>query len=175
MSWIRYFSIGIGLLGLMGCGFKPLYRQHHDDVIPELARIKIDTIPNRYGQKLRNHLMGLLTPYDTLPRPVYELKVSLKFETRDLAILKDTTTSRSEVTLWTTMTLRDLKTGKTIYGGTDTSSADYNVLMNSPYAANVSEEGAKDRLITEAAQMIRLRLASYFADHSMSGVVTSSS
>lgn len=164
LLWLRRAVTLAGLICLVACGFKPLYRHHQDDVIPELAHVKIATIPDRFGQKLRNQLVGLLTPYDHVPRPLYELSVGLKFATRDMAILKDTTTSRSEVTLWTTIALRDLQTGRVIYETTDMSSADFNLLLTSPYGATVSENGAKDRLITEAAQMIRLRLASFFAN-----------
>ncbi len=148
---------------ISSCGFKALYAEKSQDVVPEMALIKVLQIPEREGQKLRNLLLSLLTPYGVAERPAYELEVKLAFSSRDLAILKDATTSRSEIVLQTHFNLRCKKTGDVILKGHHSCSADYSTLMDSPYGALVSEEGARSRLISETAEMIRLRIAAFFA------------
>jgi LPS-assembly lipoprotein len=159
----RFFFYGLCLVGLLaGCGFRPLYKQGDKETLGQLSKIKIAIIPDRHGQLLRNDLLTRLTPYGAPDVPLYELKVHMNYEKRELSLLKDSSTSRSQIILKVNFDLNHLRTGKTLYQGFETLTADFNTLMFSPYSNLVSEENAKNRLIDEVAQSIKIQLATFF-------------
>ncbi len=58
--------------------------------------------------------------------------------------------------------LIDLQSGKTLTAGQEPVSVSYNA-MNDPYAGLVAQQDGQKRAAAEAAQRIRIALASYFA------------
>src|SRR3546814_19847398 len=69
---------------LAGCGFQPLYARPDapSSVTADLAHIKVLTIGNRIGQKLRNHLLEDLDPDGSEEPPLYTLGVGRSEERR---------------------------------------------------------------------------------------------
>jgi len=158
------FILGICAIFLLnGCGFHPLYKESSREVKYHLNHIKIQTIPNREGQLLHNQLSTLLTPYGPARHPLYTLSTDLTFAARGVAIQKDATASQEAIDLTYSITLSDLRTGKTLFSTNETISVDYVLSFTVPYSNFIEEKSAKRRLVEEAAQNIRLHLASFFA------------
>ncbi len=163
MLQFRAILYGLCCLGLLaGCGFRPLYKKGNEETLDQLSKIKIAIILDRHGQLLRNDLLMRLTPYGAPDVPLYELKVQMDYEKKELSLLKDSSTSRSQIVLRVNFDLSHLRTGKIMYRGSETLTADFNTLMFSPYANLVSEENAKNRLIDEVAQNMKVQLATFF-------------
>ena len=148
---------------LTGCGFRPLYQESWADTQMHLSRIKIQTIADREGQLLHNKLSTLLTPHGASRTPLYSLSTSLTFGTRGIAIQKDASTSQEAIDLTFHITLTDHKTGSVLYSSNETLSVDNSISISSPYSNLVEERNARRRLAEEAAQSIRLHLASFFS------------
>jgi len=159
----KFISLIISFLFLNGCGFHPLYKEDSQEIKSHLTHIKIQTIPDREGQILHNQLSTLLTPYGAAARPLYTLATTLTFVTRGVAIQKDATASQEAIDLTFTIILSDFKTGKILHSTSETLSVDYVVSFTAPYSNLVEEKSAKRRLVDEAAQSIRLHLASFFS------------
>src|SRR3546814_19408772 len=91
MSWCRggsrlFPGFGMAALALAaclpllaGCGFQPLYARPDapSSVTADLAHIKLLTIGNRIGQKLRNHLLEDLATDGSKEQQLYPLGVGL--------------------------------------------------------------------------------------------------
>jgi hypothetical protein len=153
----------VSILLLSSCGFHPLYKEDSQEIKHHLTHIKIQTIPNREGQILHNQLSTLLTPHGAAAHPLYTLSTTLIFATRGVAIQKDATASQEAVDLTFKIILTDFKTGDVLYSTSETLSVDYVVSFTAPYSNLVEEKSAKRRLVDEAAQSIRLHLASFFS------------
>ena len=163
MLQFRIIFYGLCCLSLLaGCGFQPLYKKGDGETLGQLSKIKIANIPDRHGQLLRNDLLTRLTPYGGPDVPLYELKVRMDYDKKELSLLKDSSTNRSQIILKVSFDLSHLRTGKFLYRGSETLTADFNTLMFSPYSNLVSEENAKNRLIDEVAQNIKVQLATFF-------------
>ncbi len=163
MLQFKVIFYGLCILSLLaGCGFRPLYKKGEEETLGHLSKIKIAIIPDRHGQLLRNDLLMRLTPYGAPDVPLYELKVHMDYEKKELSFLKDSSTNRSQVVLRVGFDLSHLRTGKVLCRGSETLTADFNTLMFSPYSNLVSEENAKNRLIDEVAQNMKAQLATFF-------------
>ncbi len=162
--FVHKLILGVcAILLLNGCGLHPLYKESNEEVQYHLSRIKIHTIPDREGQLLHNQLSTLLSPYGAPRHPLYMLSTSITFSSRGIAIRKDASTSQEAIDLKFTFILSDFKTGDKLYSSTGTLSADNSVSFTSPYSNLIEEKSSKKRLIEEAAQSIRLHLASFFS------------
>lgn len=157
----RLFFIICVFLWLPSCGFKPLYGGGSSEEAKSLESIKIKIIGDRQGQILRNKLRHSLTPYGQPRHPKYELAVSLNYTDKGLGVAKDATTTRSQIILDVKFYLQDFRSGKTLYSDTIKSVADYNVLKTSYYSNVVSEKAAKEDLLNEVAESIKVSIASY--------------
>lgn len=145
---------------MAACNFKPLY-QSNSGGVNGLKDIKVRIIADREGQILSNKLRHALTPYGQPRHPKYELAVHLSYTDRDLGISKDATTTRSQIVLDTSYSLKDFRTGKIVYKDRLKSIADYNILKSSYYSNVVSEKSARKDLLNEVAESIKVSLASY--------------
>ena len=61
MWWFR-IALGVALLALAGCGFRPLYGERSDSVRERLAAVAINPIRDRVGYEVYNLLRDSLTP-----------------------------------------------------------------------------------------------------------------
>lgn len=158
MLYRVFIFITIGVL--TGCGFSPLYGPQASGS-QGLHSIKVRVIAEREGQILRNKLVHALTPYGQPRHPEYELDVTLDYGERDLGIAKDATTTRSQITLKATYILKDFRTGKVMYTDKVETMSDYNILKTSYYSNIVSEKTAREDLLNEVADSIKVALASF--------------
>jgi LPS-assembly lipoprotein len=155
------------LLGVLtGCGFEPLYQtaSHTSKFHEQLAAIKIEGIPDREGQILRNHLLDLLTPQGQPTHPRYRLAVALDIQKASMTLRRDGTTARYMVTLNATMTLKDAEGKKTLYQEILKVPNAYNMgdtSAASAYAATQAEKDAIEKALRLLAEDMTAVLGMY--------------
>ncbi len=161
MWCIHNFRVAIILAAVLaavaGCGFRPLHGASGGGARDQLATVRITQIPDRVGQKLHNLLLDRLTPTGPPATPHYVLSVSLREARQTLAIRKDETATRANLTLTAGFTLRRLDRDET-YVGTAMSTNSYNIL-ESEFATLSAEIDARDRALRVLAEEIRTRVA----------------
>lgn len=150
-------------LVVSGCGFEPLYSSSNGSTTPavteQLAAIKISTIPDRSGQKLRNQLLPRLNPMGEPSAARYRLDVSYSRAKENFNLRKDDTTGRSRLRMVATYTLRE--GNKVLFKGSSISYTSFNVL-DEQFASTIGERDAEDRGIVDLSEDIRLQLAAFF-------------
>lgn len=147
------------------CGFTPIYGPHdleNESVVTSMNNIAINNIPNRYGQILRNHLIDRLYTKGRPTNPSLRLSVTIKAKETDLAIQKDSTASRRELSLWSSYSLKNLK-GQKLVSGSAHSVVSYSKL-DAQYGTVTGQRDAYGRALKETSEQIVNRLALYFAE-----------
>lgn len=146
---------------LSACGFQPLMSQTaHPQVQQEMQRIRIDMIPDRSGQILRNYLLDGMTPRGIQGSELYSLSIRLLEPRRELAIRRDDTASRLSYSATATFSLRDRS--RVIFSGSSTSETTYEV-TTSELATLSGQASARDRALQEVSADIRQQIATYLA------------
>ena len=160
----------ICLLG--ACGFQPLYVQRSNDsswyfsdtfdtsITTEMAKIKVATIKDRFGQQLRNNLLDLLTPKGIPNDPQYRLKGEVLERTVTQQAMRDDVTATNERIKY--------RVGYTLYDGADElvrgdsiAFVSYDILAD-PYSTTVSQKKAEEDAAKIVANDITLRIGAYF-------------
>jgi LPS-assembly lipoprotein len=150
------------LLGLAGCGFRPLYGdQERGGTTPQLAQILVNPIPDRLGQILRNDLVDRLSPTGAPDRPRYRLSVAIATTKEGLAITKDESITRFNLRISATYVLYDAQNNVEMTRGISRTIAAYNVVQ-SQFATLIAEKDAESRAARELSEDIRTRLAVFF-------------
>lgn len=160
---LRPLAILLCLTALAGCGYQPLYAETQSGVAisEELAAVKVEIIPDRRGQILRNYLLQSLNPSGQPDSPDYSLRVNVSEVRQDLGIQDDATRTRSNLRVTATYTLNTVG-GERVTSGTITSITSYNVLADE-FATLSAERAARDRALRQLSEDIRTRLALHFA------------
>lgn len=147
---------------LAGCGFEPLHASGRGaDVTAALAEIRIQPIPDRSGQILRNYLLDRLTPRAGAVPSRYTLVVRLQEPRQTLALRRDDVISRVGYSATASFDLNDER-GSRIFTGAASHSTDYEV-TNSEFATLVSLQAARERVLELVSEDIRSQLAGHFA------------
>lgn len=151
------------VLGLAGCGFRPLYGRYgaNPGAGAIFASIYVDEMPERVGYELRNMLIDL---FDSRADPTgaqYRLKVRLRENREGLALQDDASITRYNYHLVAQYELQTLER-ETLTKGTVRTIAAYNVVA-SPYATLSAEQDAQKRAAHDVAGRIQLELGVYFA------------
>jgi LPS-assembly lipoprotein len=154
------------VLGLIGCGFQPMYTATQDGTtLAQLDQVKVDVIADRSGQILRNFLLGTMT-VDDRPCNKYLLKVNLAEISRKLAFRRDKTSRYEEITITANFTLEDLETGKTEYSDVIKEVASFSLgaqAATAAYSATVAEDSVRERALKIIADNITLRVAGHLS------------
>lgn len=149
-------------VGLAACGFEPLYaRRVAADVDEDLARIKVEVIPQRVGQQVHNYLLDRLNRRGRPLSPLYSLDVDLAMARVVLDVEKDETVTRAKLVLTANIELVEIETGETLLRRAARSANSYNI-VNSALATRSAELDAIDRAAREVSDEIRTVLALYF-------------
>lgn len=172
MSWFKKFIAGAAFFFLASCGFKPLYVGNGtansvsgSRLVSELSSVFIDEIPNRTGQQLRRTLLDRLTPKGDPGRPKYRLSVMLSESSiYQQGIRLDNLATRSTMTYTATYTLRTYPEGKVLLNDKTLGKASYNIL-ESPYATDVAEESARERIMRILGDNISLRISAFLKSY----------
>lgn len=152
-------ALGLSL-ALGGCaGFTPLYGAQ--SVSPKLAAIQVVQPDGRLGFYMREYLDDSLAR-DHGQQPVYRLNISNRELRVPRGISISNVASRYEVDLTTNYTLTEIATGKQVTKGQVSVNVTYDV-QNQPYASLSAQQDGERRVAEQAADRLRLELASYFA------------
>ena len=157
----RHLRVAVCFTAILsgGCGFRPLYKAGGGSDPTALASVEIAKIQDREGQHLRNLLMAGLSPRGPAARADYRLKVTLTENKTELAIRKDETATRANLTIYARfelVALRDPSLGA--FRGNALSTNSYNILT-SDFATLSAENDARKRALRTLAEEIRLRIA----------------
>lgn len=184
-------TAGLALLAsgslLSACGWKPLYGKAstppsgNATVDAHLAAVRVkapvwDRSPNPYGnvagkakydartsQVLHNALRDGLNPYGQPSAQVYDLGIELKETISQTLTADGGDNKREDLSLKATYLLTDAK-GNELLKDQSRSIVAYTVLQD-PYQDLVARNDARDRTARQLAELIKLRLSSYFATH----------
>ena len=163
----RGFVTGaLGALGLTvsGCGFKPLYgtAENGGGATLEMASVRVDPIPDRIGQVLRNELTDRLTA-GVGPQPTrYTLFVEIQESTAPLQIQTTDTITRYNFTLTASFDLVDSATGNVVYSDNARAVGSYDV-VESEFATLVAEQETGREAARDLSSSISALLALYFS------------
>ena len=160
---ISFASLILGsaaILSLGGCaGFIPLYAA--EGVAPKLSAIEISQPDGRLGFYMHEYLTDSLVR-DTTQPAIYRLTL----QNRELRVARGITVanvaSRYEVDLSTNYALTEIATGKLITRGRVAVTVTYDVQAQ-PYASLAAQQDGERRAAEQAADRLRLELATYFA------------
>jgi LPS-assembly lipoprotein len=146
---------------LSGCGFTPLYAE--SGVGGGLTHIQVVAPRGRVGYLLREDLD------DQLGRakgeaPEYRLEMVLDQSRAAHGLTANATAQRYELDLTVIYTLIDIASGKVATTGQVTSDVSYDSTVQ-PYAGIAARQDTQDRLATDAAQKIEVRIAAWMAGH----------
>ncbi len=149
---------------LSACGFHPLYgtpEKGQKSEESELATIRVDTIADRQGQKLRNYLIDDLQGEDVPPPAEHELLISYNEYEADLGLNNDATTTRGQLSISVSFQLKNIKTGKVEMSNSAQQITGYNI-QTSEFATILSRDDAENRALRTIADNLQVRLALYF-------------
>jgi LPS-assembly lipoprotein len=151
------------LVGLAGCGFRPVYAP------PGAHRftgdVYVDIIPNRNGQLLRQALQEQLDGSQESPSHGYILTVAYGEPGQAIGMRHDNTTSRLQINAFAIWSLRKVAGGATITSGTEHALDGANLIDGQFFYSDLNGEAINERVATNLANEIVLKLASYFRAH----------
>lgn len=165
MSWsrralLRHAGAVAAVIALGGCGFQPLYGSSgaRTDASEQLSQVDIASIPNRYGQQLRNNLIDRFH-FDGRPnQPAYRLEVGLDATEQKLALRKDASTERAQLVVLAPYRLIDQATGAVLLTASARAIVGYSILEEQ-YGSVVTVDAAYDRALRQIAEDITNRVA----------------
>lgn len=128
----------------------------------ELNNIEIGNIPDQQGLQLRNHLIDRFYHNGRPQDAAYKLQFTPIMESKtDLDLTKNASVTRSQLSVATSMSLIDQKTGKSLLSRAFSSSASYDIL-DSRFTTRVSEDNAEQNAIEDLARQVEQQLVLYF-------------
>jgi LPS-assembly lipoprotein len=166
-----YFGLVLALLGLAGCGFRPLYGEDSAIGSADLSRVRVDTIQDvpdptgrsvstaRVGQLLRNYLLDRITPRGSAAAPQYVLKVYVgESKNTAIGIRSDESATRATLVLTASYSLSRTDGGGAILSTRAQSYVSYNVLRDE-FATLAAEKDARQNAARELSETISLDVA----------------
>ena len=158
----RWAAVVVVVAACAGCGFRPLMARSDSPQVQEnLAQIRIDMIPDRSGQILRNYLLDDIVPKGVTGRARYRLQVRLQEPRREIAIQRDNTANRVAYLASVSFQLIDENRPGVVFSGNSTSETTYEV-TTSEFATLSSLNGARERVLQDVSADIRQQLAEFF-------------
>lgn len=152
--------LAVAGLSLAGCGgFTPLYGA--ESVSPRLSAIDVVQPDGRLGFYMREYLDDSLAR-DHGQAPAYRLTLTNSELRVPRGITISNVASRYELDLVTSYTLTEIATGKPVTRGQVSVNVTYDV-QNQPYASLSAQQDGERRVAEQAADRLRLELASFFA------------
>lgn len=153
----------LGLLGLAGCGFRPMHGARPDGPAQQgLETIQVGLITERNGQLLRRQLEARLASRGTAV-PAYDLRVGLSYGVDLQGFARDGTPSRVRMTATANWFLYQAGAApRLVASGVERAFDAYNVPENQFFSADTSRDATERRLIDQLAEGIVMRLAVRF-------------
>ena len=157
---------------LAGCGFRPLYGSYGANPGAQriFASIYVPPIElERVGYQLRNSLIDLLEASQSRRGATYQLDVSLHESRQGVAVQPNASITRYNYTLEANYRLVNMRTGKVVTSGQQSTLSAYNVMPSSPtasYSTLMARQDAQKRAAEDIAYRIRLDLGVFFSQNS---------
>lgn len=153
----------LSCLGLAACGFEPLYgeQQSGPGTQNALEYVQVSPIADRVGQLVRIELMNQMSSANP-PKPRFQLAVTLVESTKSLAVRRDASTTRANLILNATFTLKRADDGSQAMSGSLRSVNGYDVLV-SDFATFAAETDARSRGAKDIANGIVERIAIFLS------------
>ena len=151
---------GLALLpSLPACGFSPLYGTDEGGIRSELRSVTVGEVqgPPDIAYYMQGALADVLPQGDAAPR--YTLAMSLREQTRAVAVTRSSDTTRFDYRVRATYTLTDNETGAQRVSGVQ-SIVSYGVVA-SQYASLVGREDAVRRAALDLSRRIETDVALY--------------
>ena len=161
------FLAGAGLLA--GCGWKPLYGTRTPTgaasgapgIDQQLATVRVEPIADRLGQQLHNQLRDGLNPLGQPASSNYRLSVDLSVRTYGALTRSDLSATRRNVEVTAFYKLVD-SSGNLVLADSSQTNTGYDE-FDDPLNDISANESAQERSTIQLAEMIKTRLAAYFA------------
>ena len=152
-------------LALAGCGLQPVYSGGSRGVAATgLTDIAIGPIADHAGYLVRGELMARMG--EPVDKPRYRLDVELDDQILGFGIRGDNSVTRERRTLRARYKLVAIATGAVVLDATATTDAGID-RVSSDYAVVAAENTALERLATDLANQIVIRLARFARDGNM--------
>lgn len=156
---------------LPGCGFRPLYGNRMPGGAPngsvsvnqQLAGVRIEPIANQLGQQVHNALRDGLNPLGQPPVSTHRLKVKLVVRNYGALARSDLSATRRNVEITAFYTLTD-SAGNTVLTDSSQTNTGYDE-FDDPLNDITANDHAQERGALQLAEMIKTRLAAYFAQN----------
>lgn len=164
LTLLYRISCIISVISLFGCDFKPLLSQSL--VIHNLNEIKINSIEDREGHRLKNILLDIMTP-NRNGKFEYTLNIKLEKIRKEMSYSKSYSPRRAELGIEAKFFLYNVK-NKCIFNGVAKAYNAYSIANTSEFAqfsSVVAEEKTNDRILKIIAENIRMQLASFFVSY----------
>ena len=147
------------LLALGGCGLQPVYSGgSHGVAATSLHDIEVGPIADRAGYLVRGALKDRMG--EPVDHPRYRLDIALDDAILGFGIRGDNSVTRERRTLRARYTLVEIATGAVVLDATATTDAGID-RVSSDFAVVAAENTALERLSTDLANQIVLRLARF--------------
>ena len=169
------------VLFISACGFEPLYVQKKQEslwyfggefdtsISAEMAKIKVQTIADRFGQQLRNDLLDMLTPLGAPKKPTYRLFVDVEpIESTQQALRDDITATRERVRYKVKYRLLGAESNQVLVSGDSIAYVSYDIMAN-PYSTTFAKKKTQTDAAAIIANDITLRIGAYFHAHLAKG------
>ena len=152
------------LLGLSGCGYRPLYSSGSDGrgVVDSLSSIAIQEQDSRAGQLVRNSLLSSMRPAGAAQQDQFKLILKPELVQSSLVSQSLPGIKRRRLRLTVSYQLLEAGSGSVVNSGKTFSAVSYDIIRE-PVADLQAESNATDRAAQEVAADIRTRLAAYMA------------
>ena len=156
--------IGVGALGVAGCGFQPLYGptasgQQLSDV---MKSVEVTTIPGRAGQLIRNELIFRTTGGGYGEKPKYRLEIALKESVMRTLVNREGDPQGEIYQIYSSYKLIRLGDNQVVQEGHSNARAAYD-RNDSIFSDIRASRDGQERAARTIAETIRTRIASYLA------------
>jgi LPS-assembly lipoprotein len=163
----RRFVALSGFAVLSGCGFQPVYMPTASGTAGvaqrELAAIRVNLIPDRPGQEMRQALQRRLEMAGGTAPHLYDLAVSFGVSGEGIAIQPDSIATRVRLVGNASWRLVAQDPGRTTLTSGSAKAIDgLNIFDTQYFEADLTNEAVTRRLAEALADQITLQLAAYF-------------
>lgn len=173
MAYRGFMTKGIGAaclaltLLISACGFRPVYlRADNFAARGELAQIEILPIADRRGQLVRNHLIDRMTPGGQPSNPKYVLRITLTEGIRRLAVRRDDTATRANLTLRADFVLRQAGIDEPIFSSRVRSINSHSISVRE-VATLAAETSARERAARDIAERMTMQIVAFLDAQSL--------
>jgi LPS-assembly lipoprotein len=150
--------LGLGLSGLAGCGWAPLYADiQTGPADEELRAIRVAPINERIGQRLTLALRESLNPTGEPTKQRYILRTTLQVARADLGIQTQGLGTRGRLDAYASFILSNSTGGAALFTGSSHVAESFDILANL-YSDTVAEDDARTRAVEELRGDIVSRL-----------------